>query len=297
MAGVVNIGKKRAFTKGNGSLSAEAFDFADCSFPVRMQMLGNKLTDAERRVGEYFLRNSEAAYLSITDVVSDSGMGYGTIIRFCRRLGCSGFQEFKVLLAQELSNVGCGCDSADEIAQYAEKIRVEIANTQKLLDRKIILQVCKAIMNAKITLIGAVAGSTSPASGFNYRLSRIGIHSNVISDGYNLAIRAAGLSKNDVFLAISYSGATKDILGAARIAESNNAVVISLTNFVHAPLVELADFSLFGASDRDPMSCEVFSNISFNFVLDVLFSELYKMLPDASGMVENTFRATSGRRV
>ena len=276
---------------------AETSLFANCSFPVRMQMMSNKLTAAERKVGEYFLHNSKAAYLSITDVVSDSKLGYGTIIRFCRRIGCSGFQEFKVLLAQELNNDRYNDDTGDEITQYAEKIKSEISSTQKLLNRETIHPVAEAIMNAGRTLIGGIAGSAAPAMGFNYRLNRIGIHSEAIFDGYNLAIHAAGLLPGDVLFAISYSGATKDLLSAAQTAKQNNTTVISLTNFVHAPLVDLADFSLFSASDRDPMSCEVFSNISFNFVLDILFSELFKILPDAAGMVENTFRAISDRRI
>ncbi len=262
-------------------------------------MLNNKFTDAERKIGEYFLGNPGAVYLSITDVVSESGMGYGTVIRFCCKLGCAGFQEFKVLLAQELKDSGMvgSAGNGDGIARYAEKIGAELSHTQQLLDHDTVRGVAEALMNAGWVLVTGIAGSTSPAIGFDYRLSRIGVHSKVICDGYTLAIHAACLTRGDILLAVSFSGTTKDILAAARVAKKNGATVVSLTNFIHAPLVDLADLSLFSATDRNPMSCEVFSNISSNFVLDVVFLELYRMRSDAARMVKKTFRAISDRRV
>lgn len=270
-----------------------------CSFPARMQNLANELTDKENEVGAYFLGNPGAAYMSITDVVGASGLGYGTVIRFCRKLGCAGFQEFKVLLAQELRVpvLEDGAESGDWVAQHAVKIRSELAHTEKLLDRDTTRSVAATLDKAGRVLVAGIAGSASPAVGFDYRLSRIGVHSESICDGYNLTIRAACLSSDDVLLAVSFSGATKDLLAAAQVAKENGATVVSLTNFIHAPLVDLADLSLFSVTDRDPMSCEVFSNISSNFVLDVVFSELYRLRPDAGRTVERTFKAISDRRV
>ncbi len=279
--------------------SAVLDPLSGCSFPVRMGILANKLTDMESRVGQYFQSKPESAYLSITDVVSDSGLGYGTIIRFCRKLGCAGFQEFKVLLAQELKSSGVeqAAEDGDSIARHAVKIRAELASTQELIDRDIVRKIAKALNKAGRVLVAGIAGSASPAVGFDYRLSRIGIPSQAICDGYTLGIHAASLAANDVLLAVSFSGATKDILSAVQVAKENNATIVSLTNFIKAPLVDLAGFSLFTATDRDPMSCEIFSNISADFVLDIVFSELYGMRKDAEKFVEKTFNAISDRRV
>lgn len=274
-------------------------DIAGRSFPVRLQVLGNTLAEAEKKVGEYFLSNPSAAYLSITEVVQDSKLGYGTIIRFCRKLGCSGFQEFKVLLAQELASAGGAAppSDADPVARYADKIASEIANTQRMLDRQTLAQAAQLLSESRQVLLAGIAGSAPLAAGFDYRLSRLGVNSSAVCDGYNLAIRASSLNAGDVLFAISFSGATKDILTSAQLAKEAGAKILSLTNFVKAPLVELADLSLFSATDRDPMSCEIFSNISSNFVLDVLFSKLYEIRPQASSAVERTFKAISDRRI
>ena len=274
-------------------------DWKDQPFSVRLRILENGLTQAEKKVGKYFLSNPDAVYLSITEVVEDSGLGYGTIMRFCQKLGCSGFQEFKVLLAQEMAlpKADDNFDESDRISRYGKKIAAELGNTEKLIDYRVLLKVAEVLNEAKRVLVTGIAGSASLAVGFDYRLNRLGINALVICDGYNLAIRAASLEAKDVFFAISFSGATKDILSAAKVAKGRKAIIVSLTNFIHAPLVDLANYSLFSSTDRDPMSCEIFSNISSDFVLDVLFSQLYQIRKDAKKIVKRTFEAISDRRV
>jgi len=267
-------------------------------FPARYQVMANELTESERKVGEYFLENPESAYYSILDAVNDGSLGYGTIIRFCRKMGCSGFQEFKVLLAQELTPPEISEDQdADEVVQYTAKIRRELADTEKLIDRDTVMKVCRALNGAGHVIVAGIAGSESPAIGIDYRLSRIGIHSQAVCEGYTMAIRTASLERDDVLIAVSYSGATKDILAAAETASRRGAIVVALTNFVRSPLVDLADFNLFTASDRDPLSCEVFSNVCSNFVLDVVFNELFRIRKGATTAVQETFEAISDRRV
>ena len=296
----MKMAKAKNITSNRGNVIKNFHsDWKDQSFSVRLQILENSLTQTEKKVGKYFLSNPDAVYLSITEVVEDSGLGYGTIMRFCQKLGCSGFQEFKVLLAQEMAlpKAGDNFDESDRVSRYGIKIAAELANTKKLSDHRVLLKVAEVLNEAKRVLVTGIAGSASLAVGFDYRLNRLGINALVICDGYNLAIRAASLEAKDVFFAISFSGATKDILSAAQIAKDRKAIIVSLTNFIHAPLVDLANYSLFSSTDRDPMSCEIFSNISSDFVLDVLFSQLYQIRKDAKKIVKRTFEAISDRRV
>ena len=100
-------------------------DWKDQPFSVRLRILENSLTQTEKKVGKYFLSNSKAVYLSITEVVEDSSLGHGTIMRFCQKPGCSGFQEFKVLLAHEMAlpKAGDDFDESDRISMYGKKLQ------------------------------------------------------------------------------------------------------------------------------------------------------------------------------
>jgi DNA-binding MurR/RpiR family transcriptional regulator len=270
-----------------------------CSYPLRLSILKNALTAAERKVGEYFLENPEAAYLSITEVAQTSALGYGTIIRFCQKMGCAGFQDFKVLLAQELGVAGRAKNEAhtDSVTSYVEKTRSDLLNTANLLDRKVLRKIAGAMAKAKFVLVGGIAGSAALAHGFNYRLSRVGIYSAAYTEGYPMAIRAATLKKGDVFFGMSFSGATKDLVKAARIAKREKATVLALTGFIRSPLGEVADEALVGVSDRDPFSCEIFSNVPRDFVLDLLFAEICEINPKADELIQKTFEAISDRRI
>ncbi len=293
-------------TQSLGSGRSKAIDSEDrefslqgCSYPLRLNILKNSLTASERKVGEYFLGNPEAAYLSITEVAQVSVLGYGTIIRFCRKMGCAGFQDFKVLLAQELgaadrAEKGEGTDS---VTDHAEKMQSDLRDTVKLLDRKALQKVARCLARARFVLVAGIAGSAALAHGFNYRLSRVGVYSAAYCEGYPMAIRAATLRKGDVFFGMSFSGATKDLVKAADIAKSQNATVVALTGFIRSPLGEVAADTLVGVSDRDPFSCEVFSNVPRDFVLDLLFAELCRIRPNAGELIQKTFEAIADRRV
>src|SRR5690606_18657398 len=71
------------------------------SWRQRFRQLRGELTAAEQRAGEYFENHAESVYQSITEVVANSGIGYGSIVRFCQKLGYRGFQEFKLMLATD----------------------------------------------------------------------------------------------------------------------------------------------------------------------------------------------------
>jgi DNA-binding MurR/RpiR family transcriptional regulator len=271
----------------------------DMRLTERFDVLRHSLTHSETAACEYFMKHPESVYLSITDVVQNSGISYGSIMRLCRKLGCAGFQEFKVLLAQELVKDRDHGPKAppSPFFQTLEKTKRDIINTRSLLQQDTIVQTVRAINKAHQILIGGIAGSASPAIGFEYKLSRLGLPAVVITEGYNMAIRAATLSGNDVFLAISFSGATKDILRAAEVARANGTTVICLTAFLKAPLVDLSDLCFFLSTNCEPLSCEVFSTIPCEFVLDILFSELCRIRKSARATIEKTFNAISDKRI
>ncbi len=266
----------------------------------RFRILRDNLTNSERRAYDYFMEHPDSVYLSITDVVQNSGVSYGGIMRLCRKVGCVGFQEFKVLLAQELAK-DQGKQSkgmaSDPFRETLEKTTRDIAGTHHLLDEATIVEAARLLSKARRILVGGIAGSASPAIGFEYKLSRLGLPVSVINEGYNLAIRAATLCEKDVLFVISFSGATHDILHAAEVARANGATVICLTAFLKAPLVALSDLHFFLSTDHDPLACEAFSTIPSNFVLDVLFSQLCKLRRNSQDTIQKTFNAVSHKRI
>jgi len=64
----------------------------------------DQLRKSERKVAEYVLNHQqEVIHLRVIDLANLAGVSEPTVIRFCRAIGCNGFQEFKLIMAQQLS--------------------------------------------------------------------------------------------------------------------------------------------------------------------------------------------------
>ena len=61
----------------------------------------NNLTKSGRKAADYiFAHRVEAQYMSITALAEECGVAEATISRFCRTLGFSGYNDFKLALAK-----------------------------------------------------------------------------------------------------------------------------------------------------------------------------------------------------
>ena len=71
-------------------------------FP-RLHSLEKDFTRSEKKVVEAVLDNpEEVLYSSITDLAEKAGVGDTTVVRFCRKVGFKGYQDFK-MFSWELS--------------------------------------------------------------------------------------------------------------------------------------------------------------------------------------------------
>lgn len=67
----------------------------------KIETQSNVFSSTEQKLISYIKKNPQIIFKTITEVIEESGVGYGTIIRFCKKIGCSGFQDFKIRLATE----------------------------------------------------------------------------------------------------------------------------------------------------------------------------------------------------
>src|SRR5829696_7775482 len=129
---------------------------------VRFQRLLDGMTSSEKRVGAYFMEYPDAAQKSIGELIDVSGLGYGTVIRFCQKLGCRGFQEFKVLMARDAiaqhptKSIGYGTGAYDEILQ---RLNDDISRTVQNLDINEVEKAAAALLKASRALCVGVASS------------------------------------------------------------------------------------------------------------------------------------------
>jgi alkyldihydroxyacetonephosphate synthase len=107
------------------------------------------------------------------------------------------------------------------------------------------------------------------------------------SDSHMQAIVCSNLSNEDVLFAISHSGSSKDIVDSTRIAKSQGAKTISLTNIGVSPLNKITDIQLYTASKETKYRIVAMSSrIAQMAVID----SIYTIIAARTPTVVETFR-------
>ncbi|WP_026962619.1 MurR/RpiR family transcriptional regulator [Alicyclobacillus herbarius] len=238
------------------------------------------LSKAEQKVADAVMEDAETTvYSSITDLAEKAGVGETTIIRFCRKLGFRGFQEFKLAVAQDLvsptQHVHGRIEDTDDVRTMAEKITAH--NTQTLQDTHSLLQEVElekatdALIRCRRVTFFGVGSSGITAADAKYRFMRLGFHADCASDAHVIAMNASLTTPDDVVVGITTSGSTKDLVDAVKIAKQNGAYVICITHHARSPVTQYADAILLGAAKETPLQGGAFSSkLAQIHVLDIL---------------------------
>ncbi|AOJ79793.1 transcriptional regulator [Burkholderia savannae] len=218
----------------------------------RIEKIRAQLRPSERKLADFVLAAPrEVLDLSMIELAARAGASQPTIARFCQALGCSGFREFKIRLAQ---SVAPGVASVyrdvepDErapgiIGKVFDRTIGALIEVRNSLSATSVADAIELLTRAsRIEFYGA-GGSGIAAQDIQHKFFRLGVPSVAYSDPHTFSMSAALLGANDVVVAISNTGRTRDIVDAARAARACGAKVISITHS-HSPLAQLSTVSL-----------------------------------------------------
>lgn len=247
-----------------------------------------KVTKSDKILIEYINSVKDTVlYKSISEIAKESELGEATITRFTKKLGYSGFQEFKITLAKELSIQEERSILHPSISRFENVHETAIKlfhSTIDVLEKTIstldvaMVASCASTMLAtkKIYLIG-MGHSGMIAMDFNYKLMRIGLNVFPISDSHTMLMMASIMSEGDTILAISHSGQTNEIIQTSKIAQQQGAKIISLTEDKPNNLRDIADIQLTYCSNETLFETgSVNSKIPQVFILDLIYTEMIK---------------------
>ena len=254
--------------------------FADTTnFIELIRVRADTLSPAERKVARAVLEDPEAAMQSSTAVLArKAGVSDPTVNRFCLSLGCAGFPELKLRLAQSLARgvpfVNRHVAAGDTLETYAGKIfDATTAALSRARDRIDMTELERAVdvlaAGARIAFFD-VGGSGAVAVDAQHKFVRLDVPSIAQSDVVMQRMQAAGMDAGDVVVLISNTGCTIPVIENARLAASRGAKLVALTA-AGSPLARICDvvIAIDPVEDADiyiPMA----SRIVHLVVLDVL---------------------------
>lgn len=250
----------------------------------RIESLKAGATKAELRMIERIktIPKEDLIYMSITELASKMKVAEATFLRFCRKLGYRGFQDFKLSLSQEL-----GAEEKTMPASYSKRIATNmvdaIMETYKQLSEEDCKRAAAYIYKAnKVCVFGVGTSSIVPQMVKN-RLVRTGLPVESCSDPHMQTIIASNLSERDVMVLVSISGATKDIINLAEIAKHNGTPLIVLTNYSKSPLAKYADVTFYTC--RKEVAYEggsLASVVAQAYIADMLCATVFEMQGEES---------------
>ena len=256
---------------------------------VKIRTIYNQFTKTEKKVADYILSNPrKVLFQSITELADTCGVGETSIFRFCRTVGFSGYQEFKMQFSLGLSNSGDSEASPtgnitreDDLQTVVKKI---LYKNQQALEETAVLLNCNELGRAVDLLTRAnriiffgVGASLTAAMKASSKFLRIEPKAICVNDAHMQAMMAATMTAEDVAIVFSHSGSTRDTTAVAALAKENGASVISITRFQKSPLTEYTDIALLCGANEGPLQGgSAGADICQTFLIDLLYTEYYR---------------------
>src|SRR5699024_4212497 len=255
----------------------------------QIQLKYQTLSKTEKKVADYVTQhNEDLLNIHIQELADRIDVSVAAITRFCKKIGATSFVEFKILLRDAVEQTDDTHDAIKTVNQIYESV---IKSTNSLTNIDEYKKACEWILNANHIHIFGIGSSGLSAEELKSRLSRMGFSVDTHTDSHAMIITSSILSKEDLLIAISSSGQTKEIIDGVEIAKRSQARVISITNYSETPLARNSDLMLYTSSIK-PHQVKGFLNsqLSILYSLDVL-SMLLLYNQDSMKIHEQTLRA------
>lgn len=218
-----------------------------------------KLSKSDTKIAQIVCdQPNEVIHLSIAALAELANVSEPTVNRFCRKLGCDGYPDFKLTLAQQLSssnqlyieNIDRENGSGNLIAKILDSINQGTIALANSIDPLVLEESAEAICRCTSVNLFGMGASSTVAMDAQHKLFRFGIPVVAHTDFITQRMVCSMLSHKDVAIYISYTGRTKQLIEHCEIAKQNNAVILTITD-ANSPLAQLADHKLHVAPSED----------------------------------------------
>lgn len=249
---------------------------------------------------------AQVMHSSMADLAREVGVSEPTIVRFCRAIGCSGFQDLKLKLAQSLAAGASfgqfSISEDDSIEELSHKIfdttLATLMDVRESLDADAMGQAILAMAEARRVEFYGFGASGAVASDAQHKFFRLQVSTAAYSDPHMQAMSAVTLGPYDVAVAISQTGRTKDLLHSASLVVETGATLISLCPS-NTPLAELGRIHIpIDVTEDTDIYTPLSSRIAHLVVIDVLAMGMaMRRGPELVNHLKNVKRSLRGLRL
>lgn len=243
-------------------------------------------TETENRIADYLLQHSSESVLSSAQSLGEQiGVSPSAVIRFSHKLGYRGFIALKVDLARdnpaEINNFDDMIDENDSmetVVKKAENLNKMLNNqAYRLINVEALGKAVEALIDCHNIYLFGVSGSGIVCMDLMEKLTRINRMVVYHNDFHDQLAAAAHMTAQDVAIAISYGGKTREVNTAVQYAKEIGSKTIAITQFKKSQLAKLADILLYiPTNERELRLGAIASRNASLIVTDLLYLGLAK---------------------
>jgi len=217
------------------------------------------------------MKNSEKViYMRIRELANEAHVSTTTILRFCKKLDCEGFSEFKVKFKMYLEQAE-GKNLADNTSMIIDFLK----KAQGVEYKEKIDLVCRELDKASTIIIVGIGFSGILSKYAARYLSATGKNALYIDDPfYPLNFK---YSDNYITIAFSVSGETPTVIDHINRLKRKGSKIISITNNEDSTLSKISDINIgYYVQQEKTEDYDITTQIPALYIIETIGRKLYK---------------------
>lgn len=236
------------------------------------------LNELERGVYEFVIRNqSHVQYMRIRELASEAHVSTSTVLRFCSKMGCNGYAEFKLKLREYCNHQKDQIKLPDDVTEIIDFLKKTVtADFEDQLE-----ELVEIIAHASnIFFVGSGMSGIVAKYGARY-FSSMGKFCLYIDEPHYPT--ESRMMKNALAIVFSVSGESQDTIRHLQRFKAQGCTVISVTNSENCTIARMSDYNIaYYITYRKIKIYDVTSQLPAICIIDRIGKKLYHYLIEES---------------
>lgn len=243
----------------------------------RIQKFRHSLTKTDQKIATYIMNLEDDADMGTIHAMAMSvNVSPSSITRFAYKLGYDSFQSFRFAVLQERQTETINnSPSIQVLHQHYTSI---LNHTGEFIVEEDLMYLVQAIQQSEKVIFIGIGSSGLSAQELYFRTARMGFNTIAITDAHLMSIVGQMCNAQTTIIALTNSGATKEIITSIAHGRRSGAKVIALSHFETEALTRYCTRIITTADKRHTQDAYfINSQLSNQFIIDLIS---YHLLQD-----------------
>lgn len=231
----------------------------------------SSLNELEHSIYDYITKNKDRiVHMTIKELAAEAHVSTGSVLRFCKKVGCDGYSHFKICYREYLNQERIALEDNGETVLKNFMFYLDSKEFQASIEQAFLL----LKESKQIIFIGIGSSGTLGRYGARY-FSNVGRFSFHVEDPWQPVLQ--DLSDHTVAIALSESGTTPQTIDIANQLKERGSLLIAITNNENSTLAKIADCNIaYHVPEVIVNKGNITTQVPVLYIIETLAKKLYK---------------------